>query len=600
MFYRKDIDGLRAIAVVAVILFHLGFLPHGYLGVDVFFVISGYLITGIVYQEAQKGGFSMLKFYERRLRRIMPLLLVISAIALLLGLYFMLPDDLENLSQSVVASNLSANNILMLLTSADYWAVKNEYKPLMHTWSLGIEEQFYLIYPILFIAFGGPRTRYIKYMLLLLIAVSLGLWWLSVKDGHKFFLIQYRFFELAVGGFCAIQFTHFKQPKSWQKILLYAGLLALVLSMVLNEGSNDTKVLLTTLLTATVLVLGKLCVENEKFYTPLLTNRVIVFIGLISYSLYMWHHLVFAFARYAFVDEITVPYALGLSMVILLLSILTYYWVENVFRNRKKVSGRMLVIFVTFLFVVTTSAAFYLYLIGGVYKDFPVLSLYKKDNEKRDLNFFSVRENVHNHYNEEARKYDADFTATAKPKVLIIGNSFGRDVVNIFIESSISSQIELRYLDLKRALTDKQLSARLQAADFVVVGVNGFLSRKWIKEMEEFQNVSIAAEKLFIVGIKDFGYSNGIHYNRIKSITDFTQYHSSMKKGIAETNAQLRNEWGTQYIDLIAQVEDDNGQVLIFTPEGKLISQDTNHLTRNGAIFFAKRLEKILKRFVLG
>ena len=127
--YRNDIDGLRAYAVIAVIIFHLGFLPNGYLGVDVFFVISGFLITSIIYKELTNNSFSIWKFYERRIRRIIPLLLFITTTAFGFGLILMLPDDLENLAQSVVASNFSANNILMLITSADYWATKNEYKP---------------------------------------------------------------------------------------------------------------------------------------------------------------------------------------------------------------------------------------------------------------------------------------------------------------------------------------------------------------------------------------------------------------------------------------------------------------------------------------
>lgn len=602
MQYRKDIDGLRAIAVVAVILFHLGFLPHGYLGVDVFFVISGYLITSIVYHEAQKGGFSMLKFYERRLRRIIPLLLFISGIALLLGLYFMLPDDLENLSQSVVASNLSANNILMLITSADYWAVKNEYKPLMHTWSLGIEEQFYLLYPFLFLGLTGKRVPYIKYALLLLIAISFTLWLMSSSDAHKFFLIQYRFFELAVGGFCAIHFQLSNAPKPWQRHLLYAALAALVAAMAFQAGTNDTKVLLTTLLTAGILVMGKHWVNNEKIYTGILTNRVMAYIGLISYSLYMWHHLVFAFARYAFLDEITAPNAILLIALVTLLSTVTYYTVENVFRDRKKVSGRMLVVSLSTLFIIITSAAFYLYLIGGVYKDFPVLSLYKKDNQKRGLNFFSARENVHNHYNETARQYDTSFTNTTKRKVLIIGDSFGRDIVNIFKESATSAQMEIRYIEIKRILKDKHYAARIEAADVVVIAVNGAFARSRVSELEAFQQVHIAPEKLWIAGVKDFGYSNGIHYNRMRSsgIDNFAAYHAGMKKGMWETNRALAKEWGSQYIDLIGPIANKQGEVLVFTPEGKLISQDTNHLTRDGAIFFAQKLEKILLKLVQG
>ena len=166
--YRSDIDGLRAVAVISVILFHLGVLPNGYLGVDVFFVISGYLITGIIYQQKVNREFSVLKFYQKRIRRIVPLVLFITAITLSVGLLFMLPDDLENLCQNIIATNLSANNILSFITSSDYWAIKNEFRPLMHTWSLGVEEQFYLIFPILFVLIPSKRNKILLFGLIIL------------------------------------------------------------------------------------------------------------------------------------------------------------------------------------------------------------------------------------------------------------------------------------------------------------------------------------------------------------------------------------------------------------------------------------------------
>lgn len=135
--YRNDIDGLRAIAVLAVIVFHFGYLSNGFLGVDIFFVISGFLITGIIYKEINDNRFSIINFYLRRIRRIIPLALFVSLVALIIGIATMLPDDLENLAQSVIATNLFSNNVLQAITVKNYWDLVNEYKPLMHTWSLG-------------------------------------------------------------------------------------------------------------------------------------------------------------------------------------------------------------------------------------------------------------------------------------------------------------------------------------------------------------------------------------------------------------------------------------------------------------------------------
>jgi peptidoglycan/LPS O-acetylase OafA/YrhL len=202
--YRPDIDGLRAIAVLPVILFHFGWLPNGYLGVDVFFVISGFLITGIIQNDLVHDRLSVRAFYLRRTRRILPLTLFISLVAFLVGLATLLPDDLENLAESVVATNVFANNILQAITTKNYWDVVNEYKPLMHTWSLGVEEQYYLLYPWLFTLVGAWRRTWLLPAIVLLAGVSAALYLLPFDDFRKFYLIYFRFWELALGGIAAI------------------------------------------------------------------------------------------------------------------------------------------------------------------------------------------------------------------------------------------------------------------------------------------------------------------------------------------------------------------------------------------------------------
>lgn len=150
MNYRPEIDGLRALAVLPVMLFHAGIqgFHGGHFGVDVFFVISGYLITSIIYSEQRAGTFSLFAFYERRARRILPALYAVMLVCLPIACLLMLPDELENFGESLVATTLFSNNILLWLTSG-YWALEVEFKPLLHTWSLGIEEQYYLLFPLL-------------------------------------------------------------------------------------------------------------------------------------------------------------------------------------------------------------------------------------------------------------------------------------------------------------------------------------------------------------------------------------------------------------------------------------------------------------------
>jgi peptidoglycan/LPS O-acetylase OafA/YrhL len=201
----KYIDGLRALAVLAVILFHFGFLPNGYLGVDIFFVISGFLITGSLYQNVKENQLSIREFYLRRIRRIIPLVLFITILSIIIGVFVMLPDDLENLAESAFATTLFANNILQAITVKDYWNVINDFKPLMHTWSLGIEEQYYFLYPVIYFIFSGRKIKYILPILIFITVISLALYFMPVfSNAAKFYYLPFRFFELSLGGITAI------------------------------------------------------------------------------------------------------------------------------------------------------------------------------------------------------------------------------------------------------------------------------------------------------------------------------------------------------------------------------------------------------------
>ena len=603
MKYRTDIDGLRALAVVSVILFHLGFLPNGYLGVDVFFVISGYLITSIVYHESEQNKFSVRHFYLRRIRRIIPLLLFITAVAFVLGLVYMLPDDFENLCQAIVASNVSLNNILMYLTSSDYWAVKNDYKPLMHTWSLGIEEQFYLLYPFLFYFFKGSKVHRVKYILLALTVLSLGAFLLQDDVAAKFYFIQYRFFELAIGGLGALLFRDVL-IKNYQtgRWLLY-GTLALVAVILYFPviPSNEVKVLLTTMLTVGLLIVGKQYFDRDKVYQFLMSNPIVRYIGMISYSLYMWHQLIFAFARYAYLDEITPGWAIVLSVLTFILSVATYYGIENTFRQRRVLGTPTVLWSTATAFLVTTVGAFYVYTLGGVVKDYPELGLYA-DEMPDQRNFLSGSSNIHIQYNEKVRQLDRGFSAaTDKKKVLVIGNSFGRDAANILLESDLADELEVRYFEIGRAKEDDSIAVRLQEADVVFLGAQGPLSKTWFADLEQQYDFTFDRDKLWVIGTKDFGFSNGIHYNRMTPQTDYSTYYTKMEPHARERNEALRAEWQDRYIDLIELVgNEEREEIIVFTPDGKFMSQDTEHLTEFGARYIAERLNGRLEQIING
>lgn len=592
--YRTDIDGIRGLAVISVILFHLGYLQNGYLGVDIFFVISGYLITSIVFREVNENTFSILKFYERRIRRILPLVLFITLIAFLLGLFLMLPDDLENLCQSIFASNLSANNILMYITSSDYWAVKNDYKPLMHTWSLGVEEQFYLLYPIIFFVFKNNKKKFIFPLLVILTCISLFFFFASKDYSLKFYFLQFRFFELSIGGICAIYFAKSKVIKSlpYSQYFLYSFLFFLLFLLFFKTiTSNDIKLILVTFFSAGVLVLGELHYQNDIFYKNLLTNSLLVGVGKISFSLYMWHQIIFAFTRYCLIEEMTVPFALLLIILVIILSISTYYFIENPFRDRTFIKTKPLLIIIGSLFLITSAASFYVYSIGGIIKDVPELGL-KASSLSGKLNFFDSQNNIHIKYNEDIRVLDKAFVQNEKIKVLVIGNSFARDFTNVLLESSFKNKIELSYFDYHKKKSNEETIARFNNADFIFIANDFIFTEKSFKELE--LKYKIDSKKIWIVGTKDFGNSNGVFYNKKNESEDCGKYRTFMKKGVAGLNNKLKTEWGNRYIDLIALVADSENKVLVFTPNCKFISQDTVHLTKDGASFFAALLEKRL------
>ncbi|MEG2078290.1 acyltransferase [Chryseobacterium sp.] len=570
--HRKDIDGLRAIAVLAVIIFHVGFLPMGYLGVDVFFVISGYLITKIIYKETLSGNFSIINFYLRRIRRIIPLVLFVVIITLIIGLLVMLPDDLENLSQSIIATNFMANNILLLITTGNYWDSVNDFKPLMHTWSLGIEEQFYFIVPLLFLLLGKKRISWAIWILTIFSVVSLIMFVLpSIPSASKFYLIQYRFFELAVGSLFGILFLDklISFPFRWLLLLL----LILLITVDLNLDPNIALILV-------VFISGILLISNvSSIEKLLLENRYAQFIGKISFSLYMWHQIVLAFGRYFVYPSITspLPIIVVLSLTFIL-SVLTYYFIETPFRDKKRIGNKTLLSIVLISTIITSGVSFYIYSIKGIINDVPELNMYKSE---------VYQGNAHIKYNEEIYKLDQDFKSVGKTKILVIGDSFARDWANILLESKNKNNIEISYIfDLNEA---KNSNNRIKQADVIYFSELDY--QMFLKICSKY---NINKNKVWNVGTKNFGTNNGIYYNN-KGDENYCMQKTKMADGFLEKNSELKRQWKDRYIDLIGLLIDSNNKLPVFTKECKFISQDCRHLTKPGAIYIANLLENDLR-----
>jgi peptidoglycan/LPS O-acetylase OafA/YrhL len=340
--YRPDIDGLRAIAVVAVVLFHaeLVSFPAGFMGVDVFFVISGYLITGILMKDT-----SIIRFYQRRARRILPALFAMLAAVVIAGLVLFLPHDLSTAARTVAATLIFISNIAFW-RMANYFAHETQVWPLLHTWSLGVEEQFYIFFPLL-VRFVPLRGRAFAAMIfaLGLISFAAAVWFVAHRNGTPaFYLMPFRAWELLVGSLLA---TGVIPPLSrwWARSIAgVVGLAAILLPMF-----TTWLVLPFPGLGALGPVLGAAALiwagsGGKHLVSPLLSAKPVIFVGLISYSLYLWHWPILAFARYWAIEPLTPFQAIGAVALSFVCATLSWRFVERPFR-RSSVSDRTIWLF---------------------------------------------------------------------------------------------------------------------------------------------------------------------------------------------------------------------------------------------------------------
>ncbi|MDD2769531.1 MAG: acyltransferase family protein, partial [Methylococcus sp.] len=332
--YRPDIDGLRALAVLAVVIYHAipEWLPGGFVGVDVFFVISGYLITSIVSQDIRAGKFSIARFYLRRARRILPALCVVLLATLGIGLVFLLPADLRLLGRHTLYTGIFVSNIAFW-NETGYFDEAAELKPLLHTWSLGVEEQFYICWPLLLTLLlkGGRLSKPVIWSVVLA-SFALACWAALFKPAAGFFLLPMRAWELMAGAVLALEGVPGAERRVIRHLQSLAGL-GLIAAGVLSLNARSVfpgwNALLPCLGAVLLIRAGAGAFVNRW----LLSLRPVVWIGLVSYSLYLWHWPILSLSR------LVLPYRLepgqlsGLIGLALALSALSYRYVETPFRS---------------------------------------------------------------------------------------------------------------------------------------------------------------------------------------------------------------------------------------------------------------------------
>lgn len=339
--YRPDIDGLRAVAVLCVLVFHAfpSVLPGGFIGVDIFFVMSGYLISTILFESLKNNTFSFFDFYLRRAKRIFPSLIVVLIFCYFLGWNILFPIELKGLSKHILGGSIFASNIVSFLENG-YFDVSADFKPLLHLWSLGIEEQFYIVWPfILWLCW--KRKSIIAFVIVLSILISFGInvWTVNTNSNAAFYLPHMRFWELLIGSLLAYQAVFRNSStnviiEKYSNHLSVVGAVLLLISLTIitkDDAFPGWWAVMPTVATACILLAGPNAWVNRKF----LSLRWMIWIGLISFPLYLWHWPLMSFARILLGDNVSTLLMLAIIAASILMAWLTYRFVETPIRFGK-------------------------------------------------------------------------------------------------------------------------------------------------------------------------------------------------------------------------------------------------------------------------
>ncbi|MGJ8585691.1 MAG: acyltransferase family protein [Marinosulfonomonas sp.] len=347
MKYRSDIDGLRTIAVLPVLFYHAGLgFPGGFVGVDVFFVISGYLITLLIASEISEGNFTILNFYERRARRIFPALFAMMAATLLAAAVIMIPVDLMDFGQSIMSTTLFAGNI-WFYAQLGYFNEASELQPLLHTWSLGVEEQYYIVFPLLLIAlnrYGALKRVFAWVLVLAIISFAAAVYTLPNDPDAAFYLPHLRAWELLIGSLLGLSVWRgivrpFRTHLFVTNLLSLAGLVAIawpVLAYGPETAFPGLAALPPCLGAALLIATGN---NPDSIGAKLLSLRPMVFVGKLSYSLYLWHWPFISLAFYM-VGPLSPALGVGCLIVSSFAAYLSWRYIEQPFRNKDTVGRR--------------------------------------------------------------------------------------------------------------------------------------------------------------------------------------------------------------------------------------------------------------------
>jgi peptidoglycan/LPS O-acetylase OafA/YrhL len=339
--YRADIDGLRALAVLFVLFFHVGIggISGGFIGVDIFFVISGYLITAIITRDIDQGQFSLLEFYERRLRRIMPAFIAVAIFTLVVASICFMPTDFSGFGKSLFGTSFYASNIIFW-REAGYFDASKWVKPLLHTWSLSVEEQFYVIFPLVMLVIGRFFRSWLRPLIALglICSFSISVAFVALdKQAFAFYMLPSRAWELLIGAALAVHLYPKITNKTGLNLLSLLGVALMVgsgLFLTSDYSFPGVNALYPTIGAALFIYTGALS-SQTSWANTLFSNRVLVPIGKISYSLYLWHWPFIIFTRYITDRPLLLHEKLMIIGASFVMAYVSWFYIEQPFRDKK-------------------------------------------------------------------------------------------------------------------------------------------------------------------------------------------------------------------------------------------------------------------------
>ena len=635
--YRPEIDGLRALAILPVILFHAGYnnFEGGYVGVDIFFVISGYLISSIIIYEVESGKFSLKNFYERRARRILPALFSVILISAPFAWFILLPADLELFNNSAFSALTFWSNYIFYF-EIDYFETSSRLKPLLHTWSLSIEEQFYIIFPILLIFFYKFKKKYFIIFISIVAILSLFIaqWGGNLKLAYpfiekeilffnqssltNFFLPFGRIWELIIGILISFYIKKNGQPNNYNQIFSLIGIVLILYSVFTFNKETDYPsfhTLFPTIGTALLIIFT----NKNTLAFKLFSQKILVFFGLISYSAYLYHYPIFTFVEYSNFIKFNNLNKIFLIFLTFILSYLSWKFIEKPFRKKSIISSKNFYFFLGLLY----SLVLILFVITNNNKGFK--SRFDKDFENFSINFnIKELEEETSIFKDDLRKNNI-FTNNNKKKILIIGNSVAVDLLMAFDQNKeLFNDYEFReyYFKLENLFENSQknkinLNKLIESELFINADVlmistlyneyeTSFIKNNIIKLLYD---ITAKHGKLLVVTSNSpvFYDDRGINpilsillknkKNKISEIELNKLYYEKLNSKfirIGKKVKQFTNELDIIFLnkfDYSCSVNEKSCDAL--TDKRNLIYFDGIHYTKKGAKYFGKKMYKL-------